>query len=145
MCSGYEATTRRNVTLQNSTVGVHLKRVREQRGWSLRDVEKRTDGKLRNGYLSQVETGQIAQPSPAALKRLAEVYDQDYATLLDWAGYSMPKPATFSSQTMSLAYTIDKLSQEEADELRFVIDTWLTLRERDSKAKAAQNTSRKRK
>ena len=126
------------MTEKPSAVGVHLRKVREQRGWSLRDVEKRTDGKLRSGYLSQVETGQIAQPSPAALQRLAEVYDQDYATLLEWAGYMMPAPAEFPHEISALAHTIARLSPEETEELMFVVRTWLALRERDAERKTRE-------
>ncbi len=135
---------RRSVTKPTQTIGTHLRQIRESRDWSLRDVEKLTDGKLRSGYLSQVETGQIVQPSPAALEKLAGVYGQDYATLLAWAGYSMPTQTDIPVHVMAMAYTIGNLSEEESEELQFVVQTWLALRgkARDAKTEPKQRTKR---
>lgn len=50
-----------------SSLGQFLKGVREAAGLTLRDVEERTEGRVKNGYLSQVEGNRIAQ---SALSRI---------------------------------------------------------------------------
>ena len=62
-----------------------LKQLREIRGCSLRQVEKATG--VSNAYLSQLERGDAARPSPDKLARLAEFYDVPYEKLMELAGY----------------------------------------------------------
>ncbi len=66
-------------------LGRKLAAAREKRGWSLRDVEKRTG--IRNAHLSQIETGAIERPEPYALWTLALIYDLDFGELLRLAGH----------------------------------------------------------
>lgn len=72
------------------SLGDFLKAVREASGMTLRKVEGATGGIIKNAYLSQVENGQIAQPSPATLWQLATVYGLDYGDLLLRAGHRVP-------------------------------------------------------
>ncbi|WP_262422309.1 helix-turn-helix domain-containing protein [Brevundimonas denitrificans] len=46
-----------------------------------------TGGKISNGYLSQLENGEIARPSAVMLHRLAATYGVDYAVLMERAGF----------------------------------------------------------
>lgn len=62
-----------------------LKQLREIRGYSLRQVEKATG--VSNAYLSQLERGDAAKPSPDKLSRLAKFYDVPYEQLMELAGY----------------------------------------------------------
>lgn len=71
-------------------MGGHLRAVRLAAGLSLRAVEDRTGGRVRNGYLSQIENGDIKRPSPSVLRDLAEVFGLDYAQLLERAGHPVP-------------------------------------------------------
>lgn len=48
-----------------SALGTHLRRERIARGLTLRDIERRSDGKVSNAYLSQIETGAVENPSLA--------------------------------------------------------------------------------
>ena len=66
------------------SVGRVLRRAREHRGFSLREVERRTGRP--NAYLSQVERGRIRQPDPLLLVELAELYGLNFATLAGWVG-----------------------------------------------------------
>jgi len=68
-------------------IGKFLKDVRESRGMSLRDVERVTEGKVSNGYLSQLENGGIGKPSAIMLHRLSAAYAVDYGTLMERAGF----------------------------------------------------------
>lgn len=52
--------------------GSFLKKLRLDRGMSLRDVEKVT--KISNPYISQIERGERGIPNFSILKRLAEAY-----------------------------------------------------------------------
>mgnify|MGYP001600511134 CR=1 FL=1 len=62
-----------------------LKQLREIRGYSLRQVEKATG--VSNAYLSQLECGNAAKPSPDKLARLSKFYDVPYEQLMELAGY----------------------------------------------------------
>lgn len=74
---------------ENTTPGLgrYLKDIRNSRGYSLREVERLTGGKISNGYLSQLENGEIARPSAVMLHRLAAAYGVDYAVLMERAGF----------------------------------------------------------
>lgn len=70
----------------SKTLGQVLKKAREDRGLSLRNVEAQTG--IRNAHLSQIEHSVIAQPEIAMLWELASVYDLEYKRLLRLAGYT---------------------------------------------------------
>lgn len=74
-----------NLTGRMETIGAFLKRSREDRGLTLRDVERLTGGKVSNGYLSQIEGGKIESPSVIMLHRLAGVYAIDFNNLCERA------------------------------------------------------------
>jgi transcriptional regulator with XRE-family HTH domain len=59
---------------------------RRAKGVSLREVERATG--VSNAYLSQMETGQVAEPSPRKLQVLAEYYGLSYEALMNSCGYS---------------------------------------------------------
>jgi transcriptional regulator with XRE-family HTH domain len=86
---------------------------------SLRQVEE-TSGKLvSNAYLSQLENGKIAAPSPNVLNTLAEIYGIDYLTLMQLAGY-LPSSATRSDESRHgrvATFAEHNLTQEEEAEL----------------------------
>jgi transcriptional regulator with XRE-family HTH domain len=60
-------------------IGLNLKRIREQKGLSLRDIAKKID--ITPSFLSQVENGK-ATPSIATLKAIADVLSTTIATLM---------------------------------------------------------------
>jgi len=70
------------------------KLLRDLRGerYSLRDVERLTDGAVSNVYLSQLETGKRADPNPRVLVALARLYEVSPLRLFEAAGY-VEKPA----------------------------------------------------
>ena len=72
-------------------LGAFLRSVRQARQLTLRAVEAATDRTVTNGYLSQIESGAIRQPSPNVLYRLAAVYGLEYRDLLRRAGHQVPK------------------------------------------------------
>jgi transcriptional regulator with XRE-family HTH domain len=65
-----------------------LHQARSAKKLTLRDVEKATA--ISNAYLSQLETGKIATPSPHFLQKLAELYGISYDLVMVSAGYTSP-------------------------------------------------------
>lgn len=70
--------------LDNLQLGQYLKKIRENKELSLREVEKLTD--IGYAYLSMLENGK-RNFTPALLRNLARVYNADYLDLYEKAGY----------------------------------------------------------
>ena len=68
------------------TLGALVRRQREARALTLRDVEERTG--LSNGYLSLLENDKVRQPKPPVLYKLAEALEASYLELMERAGYA---------------------------------------------------------
>ena len=66
------------------TLGRTLRTARLSLGKTLREIESMTG--ISNGYLSQLESDAIKQPSPHHLYKLASAYGLDYALLMESAG-----------------------------------------------------------
>lgn len=66
-------------------LGSELRRIRKARGATLRGVEDATG--ISNAYLSQLENGKIAKPSPNFLYKLSGFYEVPYEDLMKAAGY----------------------------------------------------------
>jgi transcriptional regulator with XRE-family HTH domain len=103
-------------------LGVHLKRARQAVPLSLRAVEAQTEG-VTNGYLSQIEGGQIRQPSPNVLYQLAQVYGLDYRDLLVRAAHRVPSSVDISERDAELAgIPLRALADLSEDERRQVTE-----------------------
>ncbi len=72
------------------TLGEELRRLRNLKGWTLREVEQQTRKKISNSYLYQLEAGNVKEPSPNILYELALVYRVPYRNLMELAGYLVP-------------------------------------------------------
>ena len=72
---------------KNKSLSLYLKELRITKDLSLRDVEKKTKSGVSNAYLSQLESGKIAKPSPHILEYLASAYKVSYNSLMVAAGY----------------------------------------------------------
>ena len=66
-------------------LGKELKRIRQIKGVSLRNVEKATG--ISNAYLSQLERGDAKNPSPQKLASLSNYYQVPHEVLMQLAGY----------------------------------------------------------
>jgi transcriptional regulator with XRE-family HTH domain len=89
-----------------------LAEARTRKRLSQRAVEAETG--ISNAYLSQIEGGKVRKPSPTMLHKLAELYELDYATVLDWAGYPVPS-AESRKQASRLAARIGPTTEKEED------------------------------
>lgn len=111
-------------------IGEYLRQLRQVSGMTLRDVENRTGLQVKNGYLSQVETGHIQRPSPAMLWHLAQVYGVSYEDLLIRAGHRDPdvgaKPDLLAGVPLS---AVAELDEEDKAALRDYIQ-YLTTRKK---------------
>lgn len=64
------------------TLGNLIRKRRMSMGFTLRDVERITDGKISNGYLSQIETGKVKDPSGSMLLLISHALAMDVLDLL---------------------------------------------------------------
>jgi len=98
-----------------SKLGEYLRAGREAKGLTLRAVEEETN--ISNGYLSQLEGGKIAQPSPVDLNELCELYGLEYTLAMEYAGYPIPKGVTTSTPQQKLLARLGHISETDEDAL----------------------------
>jgi transcriptional regulator with XRE-family HTH domain len=98
-----------------SKLGSFLASARQHKKLTLRAVETETG--ISNSYLSQLETDKIRSPSPSILRKLSDLYNVPYTTLLELAGYPVPESGKLDTSLTDLAARLGPVSPEEADEL----------------------------
>ncbi|SPP92798.1 helix-turn-helix domain-containing protein [Bradyrhizobium vignae] len=98
-----------------ATLGKTLTAARERKGLSLRDAERETG--ISNAYLSQLEHGKIAAPSPNVLHKLAGLYGISYSTLMRDAGYPSSETLPGHHDGARLAARLGPTNPEEEDAL----------------------------
>jgi transcriptional regulator with XRE-family HTH domain len=88
-------------------LGERLRAARERKGLSIQAVV--AEARISTGYLSKLENGVVATPSPRVLQRLADVLGVRYASLMELAGYLA------STQTAELAAepAVDRVSPHD--------------------------------
>jgi transcriptional regulator with XRE-family HTH domain len=96
-----------------------LRKARTRRGWSLREVERRTG--IANAYLSQVERGTIRKPDGAVLWQLSDLYGLDFALLAIWSGHT-PRETTASTMSAALRALASLDPQEQQDLIGLLLD-----------------------
>ena len=106
---------------QRSGLGGRLRELRESRGWSLREVAAKAG--VNHGYLSQLERGDVAEPAPSMLHKVAAGYDVPFSVLMQWAGYVEETASDLSpNQAIALKYLGDDVTAEELQAIQTVID-----------------------
>ncbi len=105
------------------TLGQALKQARTDKKLSLRDVERATDHKISNGYLSLVESDQIDQPSPHHLYALAGALELSYPELMELAGYKAPNAQGDARRLAGLAFSGQN---ELKDDERKIVEEFIT-------------------
>lgn len=103
--------------LQSVGLGSYLANIRRARGYSLRHVETLTNKAVSNAYLSQIESGKVAQPSPNILHALSEVYKVSYEQLMGMAGFISNRQADGTGHGQVATFVDMELTATEADEL----------------------------
>lgn len=96
-------------------LGMYLRSARLKKELSLRAVEEATEGEVSNAYLSQLENGKIAKPSPHVLYALSNALEVSYETLMERAGYIVKanERAERSKHGKAATFSIDNLTPEE--------------------------------
>jgi HTH-type transcriptional regulator, competence development regulator len=113
---------------ERGKLGQYLWDLRQATRMSLREVELASENEVSNGYLSQLETGRIRNPSPAILRALAEVYERKmpqsfpsratYQRMMELAGHIRPADARAQKRRSRLpTFAKEELSAEEEEEL----------------------------
>jgi transcriptional regulator with XRE-family HTH domain len=102
------------------SLGEYLRNLRLARKLSLREVEDASG--VSNAYLSQLEQGKIAKPSPHFLHKLAGCYVVPYETLMEKAGYitrEEPEAKSVSKQRRGqlAPSSLGELTRAEEEEL----------------------------
>lgn len=101
-------------TTKPQSLGEFLRTIRISIPMTLREVEEASG--VSNAYLSQLEQGKIARPSPPFLHKLATAYKVSYETLMERAGYvEKGKTARLSGRLATFAE--NKLTPDEEQEL----------------------------
>lgn len=117
-----ETSARRDDTDAQS-LGNYLANIRGIKKLTLRQVEEASGQQVSNAYLSQLEKGRIAKPSPNVLDALSRVYTIPYDVLMEKAGYRTAEADTgvlrgaSSSPRRKSALTNENLSAAEEAQL----------------------------
>ena len=108
---------------QKMDLGSYLADLRAAKRLTLRQVEEATGKEVSNAYLSQLEHGHIAKPSPNILHSLAAVYGVPYESLMEKAGYITASRSQDEEGRHGRAATFaiqDLTAEEEAELLRYL-------------------------
>ena len=81
------------ITPQSIKFGEYLHKLRDERGWSLRDIQEKTKDAVSNAYLSQLESGKKNIPTLKVIQKLADAFGLPIEVLLKEAGYASPEMA----------------------------------------------------
>lgn len=95
-------------------LGQQLLKVRQVRKLSLNAVADQAD--ISAAYLQKLERGAVKAPSPPVLHRLARALDLPYPTLMETAGYLVPREEVGDRSPNLLAHALmgEELTPEEA-------------------------------
>ncbi len=107
---------------EKGNLSLYLKELRLVNNMTLRDVEKAANKSVSNAYLSQLECGKIAKPSPHILQELAKVYRVPYEDIMVVAGYMKVSSKKNSTKNSGLAFYNKKgiTDDEKAELLRYL-------------------------
>lgn len=114
------------VVAKKNELGPKLRELRERQRISLRKIARDTG--INSGYLSQLERGEVGQPGPSMLNRLAEAYGVPAEAMLAWAGYGTPSKELSPTQALALKHLGSNPSSEEVEAIRAVLDVLRTKR-----------------
>jgi HTH-type transcriptional regulator, competence development regulator len=91
-----------------------LRMIRLVRGYSLKDVAGRSG--LSAGYIQKIERGEIKEPSPHRLRRIAGALDYSYPQLLVLAGYVDDDATGSSAEAKGLGVLGDAIGEAGLDD-----------------------------
>ena len=115
---------------ERGPLGEYLWNTRKALGWSLRKAEE--EAKVSNAYISQMENGTIAKPSPSVLAKIASAYKAPYEHLMRLAGHLQPErsgKATRKGLLPTSTLPDLNLTEQEENEVREFI-AFIRMRDR---------------
>lgn len=89
----------------SSKFGSLLKYLREQKGYSLKELEEKTG--VSAGYISRMETGERKAPSIPIVQVLADALDVDLTELLDVSSDKSDEAKSISTLLLTNDFTIE--------------------------------------
>ena len=112
------------------SLGSQVHQVRRMRGLSLKTAAEPAG--ISPAYLQKLERDEVKKPSPHVLHALAQVLQVPYETLMQLAGYIVPRAQNRGEPASLLAYALssEELTEEEMEVLARYL-RWY----RDDKAK----------
>lgn len=113
-------------------LGNELRRLREKARLPLREIERRTG--INSGYLSQLERGEVQQPTPSMIQRISQGYEVPLPLVMQWAGYELPEQKLTPAQERALHYLGPDPSEEDVETLGAL---WEVIRNRGGAAFSA--------
>ncbi len=101
-------------------LGARLRDVRQLRGRSLKAVAE--PSRISPTYLQKLETGDVQEPSPNVLHRLATQLRIPYPELMELAGYVVPRQHRKAGESpgvnvLAQALSSEGLTEDELEEL----------------------------
>ena len=100
------------------SLGERLRDLRESEGRTLREVAAKAG--VNHGYLSQLERGEVSEPAPSMLHKIADAYGESFLTLMRWAGYvESDESGITTNQARGLSYLGDDVSDRAAASRQF--------------------------
>jgi HTH-type transcriptional regulator, competence development regulator len=99
---------------KGQSLGEFLRTIRMSIPMTLREAEEASG--VSNAYLSQLEQGKIAKPSPPFLHKLASAYNVSYEALMEQAGY-VEKGNTARLTGRLATFAQQKLTPDEEQQL----------------------------
>ena len=128
------------------SIGEYLRRMRNDRQLSLRDVqqlarEQQLGAELSSGYLSMLERNEVKEPSPRILHTLATIYEIDYIDLMRKASYIPPEVDTAGAPPAVAAFRgASQLSKEQKERVQRMIDFELSESQRGKRRRSTERT-----
>ena len=113
--------------------GAYVKSLRAATGLTLRQVEAKTDGRVKNAYLSQIEHGTITRVSTGILWDIAAVYGVAWPDLLERAGHQVPDDARVGASQLIAGFPMNAFEGLDDDDRDALVDFVAFLRQRKSR------------
>ena len=104
---------------QPNNLGAKVRELRAGKGVSIRELSRQSE--LASGYISQLERGEVTQPTPSTLKRLADAYEMPVTTLMQWAGYEVAQAPTSPRLARAMSAIGSDPSPGEVDAIEAVL------------------------
>jgi transcriptional regulator with XRE-family HTH domain len=108
--------------VESASLGTFLRAARKASGFTLRRVEELSQGRVKNGYLSQVESGVIRVPSTKVLHELAGIYGVEYDQLLSLAGLPVTGAVAAREEARIASFPVSALADLTDAETQDVLD-----------------------